>query len=195
MNQAPKIPNARGTAAAQNVSGDGFVGINDFSATVDFSPRHVIVPGSTGFPPALAQPGTVGEPMYSPLIQLPDGAVVHAPQIANETGPADKRSASIYDRMTVTHVETTGLYDGTPVHDASFDSHSPVATAIEDFTYAPALNAAPRPGDESDGTSAREGLIAFTNGHQRSQLAGPQCRAADGSATQQGAAQHSARGA
>src|SRR5581483_4735418 len=79
VNYAPKIANARGTAAVQNVSVDGFVGTIDFPATVDFASRHVIVPGPTGFPPAQAQPGAVGEAGYTPLIELPDGVVVNAP--------------------------------------------------------------------------------------------------------------------
>ena len=164
VNYAPKLANAKGTAAVQNVSVDGFVGIVDFPATVDFGPRHVIEPGPTGFPPAQAQPGAVAAPGYSPLIQLPDGVVVNAPHIANATGQADKVINLDRDDMQVTYVETTGFYDGTPVHYASFESSSAVAAAIEDVTYAPNLNAAPVPGDESDNTSAREGLIAFTNG-------------------------------
>jgi hypothetical protein len=32
----------------------------------------------------------VGETGHSPLIQLPDGVVVHAQQIANDSGQADK---------------------------------------------------------------------------------------------------------
>src|SRR5207245_11509924 len=84
-------------------------------------PQHVIVPGPTGFPPAQAQPGAVGEAGYSPLIQLPDGVVVHAPQIANDTGQADKVIRLDIEKMTVTYVETTGFYDGTPVHYASFE--------------------------------------------------------------------------
>jgi len=159
VNYAPKLANAKGTAAVQNVAVDGFVGIVDFPASVDFSPQHVIVPGPTGFPPAQAQPGAVGETVngvaYSPLIQLADGVIVNAPQIANATGRADKVIRLDVDDMTVTYVETTGFYDGTPVHYASFESSSPVAAAIEDVTYAPSLNAAPAPGDESDSTSAR----------------------------------------
>ena len=122
------------------------------------------MPGPTGFPPAQAQPGAVGETAYSPLIQLPDGVVANAPQIANDSGQADKVIRLDADKMEVTYVETTGFYDGTPVRYASFDASSPVAAAIEDVTFAPNLNAAPVPGDESDSTSAREGLIAFTNG-------------------------------
>src|SRR5262249_37480396 len=126
VNYAPKIANGRGTAAVQNVSVDGFVEIIDFPATVDFSPQHVTVPGPTGFPPAQAQPGAVGEAAHTPLIQLPDGVVVHAPQIANDSGQADTVISIDYEKMMVTYVETTGFYDGTPVHYAPFDSSSPV---------------------------------------------------------------------
>ncbi len=164
VNYVPKLANAKGTTAVQQASVQGFIGDIDFPATVGFSPQRVIQAGPTGFPPAQAQPGAVGEPGYSPLIQLPDGTVVNAPQIANDSGQADKVIRLDLDAMTVTYVETTGFYDHTPVHYASFDASDPVAAAIEDVTYAPNLNAAPALGNEDDGTSAREGLVAFTNG-------------------------------
>src|SRR5579859_6457354 len=164
VNYVPKLANAKGTAAVQLASVQGFVGNIDFPATVDFSPQHVIQPGPSGFPPAQAQPGAVGEAGYSPLIELPDGVVVNAPQIKNDSGQADKLLDLDTQQMTATWVETTGFYDHTPVHYASFDSSSPVAAAIEDVTYAPNLNAAPAPNDEGVDTSAREALVAFTNG-------------------------------
>jgi hypothetical protein len=94
VNYTPKLARASGTAAVQNSSsqigsGNGI----DFPASVDFSPTHVIVPGPTGFPPAKAQPGAVGEPGYSPLVQVvfrDKTVVLNAPQIANATGQADK---------------------------------------------------------------------------------------------------------
>ncbi|HLZ69728.1 MAG TPA: hypothetical protein VKV26_07440 [Dehalococcoidia bacterium] len=164
VNYVPKLANAKGTAAVQLASVQGFVGNIDFPATVDFSPQHVIQPGPAGFPPAQAQPGAVGEAGYSPLIQLPDGTVINAPQIANDSGRADKVIRMDLDARTVTYVETTGFYDRTPVHYASFDSSDAGAAAIEDVTYAPNLNAAPALGNEDDSSSAREGLVAFTNG-------------------------------
>src|SRR5215471_17930935 len=71
VNYVPKLAQAAGTAAAQNStseigSGNGI----DFPASVDFSPTRVIIPGPTGFPPATAQPGAVGEPGYSPFVQV-----------------------------------------------------------------------------------------------------------------------------
>src|SRR5262249_45555134 len=130
---------------------------------------HVIVPGPTGFPPATAQPGAVGETGYSPLVQVvfkDKTVVLNAPQIANATGQADK-IVSISPR-TVSYRETDGCYDNESVHYASFDASDPATAAIEDVTYAPALGATPSAGC-SDAAApapncARESLIAFTNG-------------------------------
>jgi hypothetical protein len=169
VNYVPKLAQAAGTGAVQNStsqvgSGNGI----DFPASVDFSPTHVIVPGPTGFPPAAAQPGAVGEPGYSPLVQVvfkDKTVVLNAPQIANATGQADK-IVSISSR-TVSYRETDGCYDNESVHYASFDASNPVAAAIEDVTYAPALDAAPAPGCADAAVVAancsRESLIAFTN--------------------------------
>jgi DNA-binding SARP family transcriptional activator len=43
-----------------------------------------VAPGPTGFPPSVAQPGAIGVPGYSPLIQLPNGVIENAPQIARD---------------------------------------------------------------------------------------------------------------
>ena len=170
VNYTPKLAQASGTAAVQNSSsqigsGNGI----DFPASVDFSPIHAIVPGPTGFPPAKAQPGAVGEPGYSPLVQVvfrDKTVVLNAPQIANATGQADK-VVSIGPR-TVSYRETDGCYDNESVHYASFDASDPGAAAIEDVTYAPNLDAASAPGCADAAVVAancsRESLIAFTNG-------------------------------
>jgi hypothetical protein len=171
VNFTPKLARAAGTAAVQNSSsqvgsGNGI----DFPASVDFSPTHVIVPGPNGFPPTTAKPGAVGEPGYSPLVQVvfrgKTKVVLNAPQIANATGQADK-VVSIGPR-TVSYRETDGCYDNESVHYASFDASDSVAAAIEDVTYAPNLDAAPAPGCADPAvvaaTCSREPLIAFTNG-------------------------------
>jgi hypothetical protein len=157
-----KLANARGTNAVQKVSlaSDGTV---VFPATVDFAPDRVVVPGPSGFPPKTAYPGAVGYSGYSPLIQLPDGAVLNAPQLANDTGKADKAVALDLAHGRVRYVLTDGFARTEPVSYASTDASDPVAAALEDVTYAPALNAAPFAG--GDGTdSARASLAAFTNG-------------------------------
>jgi len=157
-----KLSNARRTAAVQHVTLDPD-GTVVFPATVDFSPDHVISPGPTGFPPAAAAPGAIGDRGYSPLIQLPDGAVLNAPHLANNTGSADKAIAIDRNAMTVRHLLTDGFARDNRVLYISTDASDPGAAAIEDVTYAPNLNAAPRAG--GDGTdSARAGLAAVTNG-------------------------------
>src|SRR5215210_4023889 len=52
-NRSNKLENARGTAAVQKVSVKG--GVIDFPASVDFAPERRVVPGPTGFPPAVAE--------------------------------------------------------------------------------------------------------------------------------------------
>ncbi len=159
---AQKLANAAGTSAVQRVSVDAD-GTVVFPATVDFSPTHVITPGPTGFPPNAAQPGAVGNAGYSPIIQLPDGAVLNAPQLANSSGQADKVVSLDTRARTVRYRLTDGFARTNAVVYLSTESSDPGAAAIEDVTYAPALNAAPFPG--GDGTdSARASLAAITNG-------------------------------
>src|SRR4051794_36170882 len=160
-NRSNKLANARGTTAVQKVSVHG--GVIRFPRTVDFTPDRVVRAGPTGFPRAAAVPGAVGQPGYSPLIQLPDGSIVNAPQLANATGRADKVVSIDAVRDTVTYKETDGFARGNAVRYVSTESSLEVAAALEDVTYAPALNAAPFAG--GDGTdSARASLAAFVNG-------------------------------
>src|SRR6478752_7410305 len=153
VNRSNKLANAKGTAAVQKVTSAG--GVLTFPATVDFSPDRVVVPGRTGFPPAAAG--------YPPLIELPHGTVLDAPQLANASGQADKVVSIDPAAQTVTYRETNGFSRNNPVRYVSTDSSDRGAAAIEDVTYAPSLNAAPFAG--GDGTnSARTSLAAFVNG-------------------------------
>src|SRR3954449_6866772 len=128
-NRSNKLANARGTAAVQKVTVKG--GVIDFPATVDFAPVRRVVPGPAGFPPAVADPGAVGEPGYSPLIELPDGTVLNAPQIANDTGRADKVVALDPSAGAVLYRETNGESRTHAVRYASFDASNPIAAALE----------------------------------------------------------------
>jgi hypothetical protein len=157
-----KLANARGTRAVQKVSvrADGTI---VFPATVDFTPKRVVQAGPGGFPPAAASPGAVARAGYSPLVQLPDGAVLNAPQLANGSGRADKVLAIDTSASTVRYALTDGFARGSAVVYISTEASDPGVAALEDVTYAPALAAAPFAG--GDGTnSARATLAAFTNG-------------------------------
>ena len=58
-------------------------GVVDFPASVNFNAFvRQVVPGPTGFPPEAAQTASVGDAGYSPLIELPDGTIENAPQVA-----------------------------------------------------------------------------------------------------------------
>ena len=161
VTNSSKLANASGTAAVQKVAIVN--GVVDFPASVDFSRVRQVVPGPQGFPPAQASPGAVGEPGYSPLIQLPDGTIENAPQIANSSGRADKIVAFDPVGLTVTLRETNGFQGGKAVRYLSTDSSSPVAATLENVTFAPALDAAPFV--DGDGTdSSRASLAAFING-------------------------------
>ncbi|MGL5928990.1 MAG: hypothetical protein ACRCY8_08650 [Dermatophilaceae bacterium] len=159
VNHAPKLANAKGTDAVQRGRFDR--GVLVVSATVDFAPERVVEPGPAGFPPNRAVPGAVGRPGYSPLVELPDGTVINAPQVANASGRADKLLELRGGRAVFQ--ETEGFYEGDEVYYVSFDSSAPDVAALEGVTYAPALNAAPGLGS-NERTSARSGIAPFVNG-------------------------------
>jgi hypothetical protein len=162
INRSQKLNNARGTAAVQKVNVVN--GVIDFPATVNFAgARTVISDPVTGFPPQVALPGPIGEAGYSPLIQLPSGVILNAPHIANGTGKAPKAVVVDTVNRKVRFQQTDGFQGGKAVKYVSTDSSSPVAAALENVTFAPALGAAPTVGN--DGTdSSRAGLVAFING-------------------------------
>jgi hypothetical protein len=63
VNYVPRLAQAMGTDAVQTSRSRRESGNRiDFPASLDFSPAHMIVPSATGFPPAAAAPGAVGEP-------------------------------------------------------------------------------------------------------------------------------------
>jgi hypothetical protein len=162
INESQKLANASGSTAVQKVTVVG--GVVDFPASVKFTAfQRQVVPGPGGFPPEAAQTASVGEDGYSPLIELHDGTIENAPQVANETGRAPKVVAIDFSALTVTLEETPGFQGGKAVRYLSTDSSHPVAAAIENVTLAPALDAAPSAGDDST-HSSRASLAAFVNG-------------------------------
>jgi len=172
VNTAQKLGNARGSGAVQRVTVSN--GVVDFPGTVDFSyDRNVLAPA--GFPPIVHDPGARGDARYSPLIELPGGTILNAPQIARDQDgdgtiqlagheeAADKVVAIDTARRTVRYRETDGFARGNPVRYVSTDATDELAAALEEATLAPALDAAPFAG--GDGTdSARASLAAFVNG-------------------------------
>ncbi len=181
VNFTPKLANAGGTTAVQHSSSTDPTAII-VPGDVDFSPTRVLVPSATGFPPTSAAPGAIGNNGYSPLVQLPSGVVINAPQIgdgANTNGAdkahwADKVDSVDAASRTVRYDITNGCYEDQSVHYVSFDASAAGPAAIEDVTFAPALGNVPFPdcgtndinvtGPFINPGCARESLIAFTNG-------------------------------
>jgi hypothetical protein len=161
VNRSSKLANARYTTAAQKITVVN--GKIDFPQTVDFKPVNKVVAGPQGFPPTVAMPGAIGAPGYSPLIQMPDGTIRNAPQIANDTGQAEKVVRLDIKTGKVTYRTTRGFANGKAVSYLSTDASDQAVAALENVTFAPALNAAPFAGDDST-DSARASLVAFTNG-------------------------------
>src|SRR5258708_17164 len=128
VNFTPKLANAARTSTVQNSSSSDPRSIT-VPADVDFSPVHVLVASQTGFPPSAAAPGAIGNPGYSPLVQLPSGVVINAPQVgdgANTNGGdkahwADKVESVDAVNNNVTYDETNGSYEDQDVHDISSD--------------------------------------------------------------------------
>jgi hypothetical protein len=93
--------------------------------------------------------------------------ILDAPQIANATGQHPKLTSPITSSATTASMsETFGCFDDLRVHYVSFDASNRRAAAIENVTYAPAMNSAPSVGcaDRHRGPCSRESLADFTNG-------------------------------
>jgi hypothetical protein len=172
VNYSPKLRAAARTSAVQRSPSRTFTGNGiNFPATVNFSRQRNLVPDPvTGFPPLTAAPGPVGDPGYSPLVEVSfrgKPVILDAPQIANATGQHPKLTSTItLSATTASMSETFGCFDDLRVHYVSFDASNRRAAAIENVTYAPAMNSAPSAGcaDRRRGPCSRESLADFTNG-------------------------------
>jgi len=150
--------------------------------TVNFAPARKLMPGKgpNAFPPSMAQPGSVGDADYTPLVKIVNagGHIYNAPVIAFGATAAQLNFPNgnpdyrlVHDKvlsidpknMTVTLKLTQGLSFGRPVSYLSFESNDPVAATLEEATLAPALSDI-QVGHDDGAFSAVERLFSFTNG-------------------------------
>ena len=158
---SPKIANGKGTLAVQKV---GLIdGRIHFLGSVDFAPERVVTPSATGFPPKEAAPGAIGEALYTPLIELPNGVVLNAPQIKNTSGHHDRLIRIDLEKRVATFRMTDGFFEGRRVHYTSFNASDPAVAAIEAANYTPNLKALPNKGSNAP-SSALTGLAPIVNG-------------------------------
>jgi hypothetical protein len=161
------------------------------AGAVDFSPERVVAPGAAPnfFPPAQAEPGSVGDRNYSPLVRLSNVSgtpIYNAPMVAfgveaeeinfcKEDDPNVQVDYSkVHDKVvsicpdgngggTVTIELTVGFSFAKPVLYLSMDANDPLPAAIEAVTYAPGLRDVTVGRDDSF-ASAVERLFAVVNG-------------------------------
>lgn len=158
LNWSPKLANAPQDAMrTATMDDDGNLEFDQ--GTVDFSPDRVVVPGEGPdfFPPAQAQPGSVGDDAYSPLVSVTNaaGTVLNASVVAFDVDAdeiefpdGDVDHDKVVDRAvaispeagTVTFSTSVGTATGRPVLFISLDSNDNTVSALEGTTYAPALS-------------------------------------------------------
>jgi len=155
------------------------------SGTVDFKPERKIVPGDAPnfFPPKSAQPGSVGDMDYSPLVRIQNSGdnVYNAPIVAFDED--DKQISFcdghpdyslVHDRIakicpdgngggTVT-IKLTPIYSfARPSLYMSMDASDPVVAALDAGTLAPSLSDI-GVGRDDGAFSAVERLFVIANG-------------------------------
>ena len=139
-----------------------------FVGTVDFTPAQVVVPGPTGFPPDQAEPGSIGDANYSPLIEIDSsGIVLNAPQLVHGSNLAELHDSVVsidFDAMEVTLGPVPGFYNDMDILYVSTDVSDSATAALEASTFAPNLNTAPGLGSNDPETLARSAIIPIVNG-------------------------------
>ena len=151
--------------------------------TVDFAPEFQLVPGEgeNAFPPTTAEPGSVADADYTPLVKITNagGHIYNAPvlaygQEADQLGfceGGDVDHGLIHDRvlafcpdeMTVTIQMVAGFSFARPVFYMSFEASDPMVATLEQATFAPAL-ANIMVGFDDGAFSAVERLFVTANG-------------------------------
>ena len=177
VNFSKKLHNAGDAARPATLRDDGTFLFE--SGLVDFSPNRQVQAGSKEkpFPPSIANPGSVGDADYSPLVRA-NGIVYDAPVIAAAVDDAqinfpngDPNYGLIHDQViaidpehrTVTLSLINGYSFGKPVFYISTESSDPTVSAIEGNTFAPRLKKI-EVGVDDIKRSAVERIFIATNG-------------------------------
>ena len=177
VNFSRKLHNAGDAARPATRRADGTFLFE--SGLVDFTPNREVVSGPVdqAFPPRTAQPGSVGDANYSPLVRV-NGIVYDAPVIAAAVDeaalnfPKGKPDYSmVHDQVvainaanrTVTLSLINGFSFGKPVLYISTESSDPAVAAIEGNTFAPRMRKL-EVGIDDISRSAVERIFIATNG-------------------------------
>ncbi len=147
---------------------------------VDFSPAVSVTPGAAPnfFPPVATQPGSIGDADYSPLAKI-GSYIYNAPMLSfnqdeaslNRFCDGNVDHSLVHDKVlkicprdnVVTLQLTTGFSFARPVLYLSLDASHTLPAALENVTYAPALQDI-KVGNDDSAFSAVERLFAIING-------------------------------
>ncbi len=178
LNLSAKLTNAGPGARTANFDSNSDLIFN--AGRVNFAPDRILVPGpsSAPFPPAMAQPGSVGDANYSPVVRvLNAGGIfynapivaygVDASQINFPNGHVDY--SKVHDQVlaidpynqTVTFQLVNGFSFGHPLWYISTDASTTLVAAIEGNTYAPLLDKLKTGDDDSFGSPVERIFIAI----------------------------------
>lgn len=190
LNLSSKLSFSAPGARTGNFNSAGQIIFNE--GKVDFSPERQVQPSLSNrpFPPTAAQPGSVGDAAYSPLVRIRNsgGRVYNAPMIAFNTDASqihfpngnpdyklvhDEVVAIDTTRMTVTLNLINGFSFGRPVWYVSMDANDPTVAAIEGATFAPALRRI-QVGNDDSFSSAVERIFIAVNGPSENACENPQ---------------------
>ena len=183
LNHSPKLAYANVEGAVRTATLEQDLTLTFEQGTVDFAPERVITPGpeEAPFPPSIAEPGSVGDADYSPLVRIENagGHIYNAPILAMgveaeelqgfcdaapDHGVVHDRVVSICpDRAIVTLKAVAGFSFARPVVYVSFEASDPMAATMEQSTFAPALTNV-QVGFDDGAFSAVERLFSFANG-------------------------------
>lgn len=159
INYAPKLTFADIGKAVRSARFDSQYTLIFDAGKVDFKPERKVVPGDAPnfFPPKTAQPGSVGDAQYSPLVRIENagGHIYNAPVLAFNV-PASALNAYcngkadhsvVHDRVVAICPETgkvtltlaAGFSAGRAVLYTSTEANHPLPSALEAATYTPSL--------------------------------------------------------
>jgi hypothetical protein len=182
LNWAPKLAYAAVGKAAREATVEANATLTFEKGEVDFRPARNVQPGdpASPFPPAVAEPGSVGDADYSPLVRITNAGnhVYNAPIVAFDVGAeqiafceGNPDYGLVHDKVlricpaegTVTLALTAGFSFAKPVLYLSTEADDPLPAAMEGATFAPGLQDISVGRDDS-AFSAVERIFAFTNG-------------------------------
>ncbi len=152
---------------------------------VDFAPKWSITPGpaSAPFPPQAAQPGSIGDNGYTPLVKITNATkdvLFNAPMVAfnqteeqlnafcdgkvNHDQVHDKVLAICPREGTVTLALTLGFTFSKPILYLSTEANDPGVSTLEKATYAPAMEDLPFAHEDALPGESAERIYIFVNG-------------------------------